>query len=219
MADTPLDRMFPQLTPAQIERISIHGHLRSVKTGEILLDVGAHTSFFVVKEGQLDIFKVVGKSEEKIATCSRGQFTGELTLLSGRRSLVKICVGQSGEVIDVTRENLLRLIQTDSELSDIFMQAFILRRVELIARNAGDVVLIGSVNSSGTLRIKEFLTRNDYPYLYIDLEHDSDIQETLDYFQITVEDVPVVICRSEKVLRNPSNQQIANDLDFNESID
>jgi thioredoxin reductase (NADPH) len=216
---TEFDRIFPQLTPAQIKRISAHGTLRQVKTGEILTDVGTQTSFFVVKAGQIDVIKIADKSEEKIAICGTGQFTGELTLISGRRSLIRLCVSESGVVIEVTREDLLRLIQADSELSDIFMQAFILRRAELIAKNASNVVLIGSTNSSGTLRVKEFLTRNDYPYLYIDLERDSGVQEMLDYFQISVEDVPVIICQGEKVLRNPSNQQIANCLGFNESID
>ncbi|MGB8933656.1 MAG: hypothetical protein WCC17_00955 [Candidatus Nitrosopolaris sp.] len=42
----------------------------------------------------------------------------------------------------------------------------------MIAVGMGDVVLIGSMHSIGTLRIKEFLTRNGHPYSYIDLDHD-----------------------------------------------
>src|SRR5437773_10669641 len=99
------------------------------------------------------------------------------------------------------------------------MRAFILRRVELIARGLGDVVLVGSSHSSGTLRIKEFLTRNGHPYSYLDLDRDADVQDLLDHFHITVADIPVVICRGELVLRNPSNQQIADCLGFNEAID
>ena len=99
------------------------------------------------------------------------------------------------------------------------MRAFILRRVELIASGIGDVVLIGSVHSRGTLRIREFLTRNGHPYTYIDLERDRDVQEMLDRFHVTVRDVPVVICRGDVVLRNPTNQQVAECLGFNETID
>ena len=99
------------------------------------------------------------------------------------------------------------------------MRAFILRRIELIASGISDVVLIGSVHSPGTLRIKEFLTRNGHPYTYIDLEHDADVQEMLDRFHVTVHDVPVVICRGDLVLRNPTNQQVAELLGFNETID
>jgi thioredoxin reductase (NADPH) len=113
----------------------------------------------------------------------------------------------------------LALVQTDSELSELIMRAFILRRVELIAHGLGDVVLVGSNHCSGTLRVKEFLTRNGHPYSYIDLDRDTDVQDLLDRFQLTAADVLVLICRGEVVLRNPTNQQIAGCLGFNEVID
>jgi thioredoxin reductase (NADPH) len=114
---------------------------------------------------------------------------------------------------------MLTLVQTDAELSDILMRAFILRRVELIAAGVGDIVLVGSAYSAGTLRIKEFLMRNGHPYSYIDLERDPDVQNLLDSFQIFTNEIPVLICRGQLVLRNPSNQEIADCLGFNESID
>ena len=114
---------------------------------------------------------------------------------------------------------MMGLIQTDAELGEILMRAFILRRVELIAAGVGDIVLIGSTNSASTLRIKEFLMRNGHPYSYIDLERDPDVQKLLDSFQVSASEIPVLICRGQVVLRNPSNQQIANCLGFNESVD
>jgi thioredoxin reductase (NADPH) len=111
------------------------------------------------------------------------------------------------------------LVQSDAELGQILMRAFILRRVELVAASVGDVVLIGSTHSAGTLRIKEFLMRNGHPYTFIDLERDPDAQNLLDSFDLAASEIPVVICRGEIVLRNPSNQQIADCLGFNESID
>ena len=213
------DRMFPQLTDKQIRHIETQGNLRHVPKDDVLTDVGDKALFFVVKTGQVDIIKVKATSEEIVAVCRTGQFTGELTLLSGQPGLTRLRMSEPGEVIEVDRENLLHLIQTDSELSEIFMRAFILRRAELIERHVSDVLLIGSSNSSGTLRIQEFLTRNGHPYSYIDLERDANVQELLDHFQIAVNEVPVLICRGEKTLRNPSNQQIANCLGFNATID
>src|SRR5205814_8938670 len=133
--------------------------------------------------------------------------------------LIRVRMRQAGEVIEIKREQLLALIQTDSELSEILMRAFILRRVELIARGFGDAVLLGSAHSPGTLRIKEFLTRNNHPYSYIDLDSDAGVQAVLDRFQLSVEDVPVLICFGDVVLRNPSNAEIAKCLGFNEAID
>src|SRR5439155_19876150 len=156
--------------------------------------------------------------KQLVASLGPGQFTGETSMLAGRRAMVQIHVREAGELIQLEREQLLGLVQTDSELSEIIMRAFILRRVELIARGYGDAVLLGSTHSPGTLRIKEFLTRNNHPYSYIDLDRDSGVQALLDRFHVSVHDVPVVICRGELVLRNPSNEQLAECLGFNEAI-
>jgi thioredoxin reductase (NADPH) len=140
-------------------------------------------------------------------------------MLSDRRSLIRARVTKPGKVIELDHKQMLNLIQTDAELGDILMRAFILRRVELIAAGVGDIVLIGSIHSAGTLRIKEFLMRNGHPYSYIDLERDSDVQKLLDSFRIAASEIPVLICRGQLVLRSPSNQQIADCLGFNESVD
>ncbi len=88
------------------------------------------------------------------------------------------------------------------------MRAFILRRVELISAGVGDIVLVGSAYSAGTLRIKEFLMRNGHPYSYIDLERDPDVQNLLDSFQISASEIPVLICRGQLALRNPITKRL-----------
>jgi thioredoxin reductase (NADPH) len=214
------ERMFPTLTLAQMERIGAHGRVRSIRPGEVLIEPGQQVvPFFVVKAGRVEIVRPSSTSETLIIVYGPGQFTGEVNMLSGRPAMLRARASESGEVIEVDREHLLALVQTDSELSEMIMRAFILRRVELIAHGLGDVVLLGSNHCSGTLRVKEFLTRNGHPYSYIDLDRDADIQELLDRFQLAPADVPVLICRGEVVLRNPTNQQIAGCLGFNESID
>jgi thioredoxin reductase (NADPH) len=140
-------------------------------------------------------------------------------MLTGRRSLSRLRVRDAGEVIELDRTQVLGLIQTDAELSEIMMRAFILRRLELIARDIGDVVVIGSMHCAGTLRVREILTRNGHPFHYIDLDHDPDAQAMLDQFHVGEGDVPVLICRGDAVLRNPGNQQIAECLGFNETVD
>ena len=80
-------------------------------------------------------------------------------------------------------------------------------------------MVIGSTHSPGTLRVKEFLTRNGHPFHYLDLDRDRDAQDMLDRFHVGVADTPVVICRGQAVMRNPTNSQIADCLGFNEEID
>jgi thioredoxin reductase (NADPH) len=215
-----VDQVFPMLTSEQIARIAAHGQVRHVQRGEVLMEVGEQTPrFFVVTAGHIAIVRPSGVTEEFVAVLQPGQFTGEVTMLSGRRGFVRIRAGEPGAVIEVAREHVLALVQTDGELSEILLRAFLLRRVELIAHGFGDVVLIGSRHAAGTLRIQAFLTRNGHPYSTIDLEWDAGVQALLDSFQVTVDDVPVVICRGEVVLRNPTNGQIADCLGFNEAID
>ena len=216
----PAENLFPTLTPAQIARIAIRGKVRTTSQGEVLFDAGDQVvPFLVLTRGQIEIVRPSGTTETLVAVHEPGQFTGETNMLSGRRTLVRARVSKPGEVIEMSREQMLSLVQTDSELSEIIMRAFILRRLELVAHGLGDVVLIGSAHCAGTLRAKEFLTRNGHPYSYIDLDRDADVQELLDRFHVEAKDVPVLICRGEVVLRNPTNQQIADCLGFNEAID
>lgn len=220
LTNSRIEKIFPKLTPAQIGRIAAHGRTRSVQPGDVLIEQGdTSVPFFVVITGEVEIVRPFGTNETLITIHGDREFTGEVNMLSGRRSLVRVRASKPGEVIELDHKDLLGLVQTDSELSDILMRAFILRRVELIAAGVGDLILIGSVHSAGTLRIKEFLMRNGHPYSYIDLEQDPDVQNLLDSFQIVASDVPVLICRGQVVLRNPSNQEIADCLGFNESID
>jgi thioredoxin reductase (NADPH) len=215
------DHIFPTLTPVQIARIAEHGRVRAMERGDVLVEAGQTVvPFFVVTAGQVEIVRTVPSGGEALVVVhGPGQFTGEANMLSGRRALAQARARESGEVIELERERLLTLVQTDSELGEILMRAFILRRVEMIAHGFGDVVLVGSSHCAGTLRIKEFLTRNGHPYSYIDLDRDADVQHLLDRLQVTVAEIPVLICRGEVVLRNPTNERIAECLGFNDNID
>jgi thioredoxin reductase (NADPH) len=211
---------FPRLSDAQLERLASRGRRRRVESGEVLWESGAEpVPFVVVIEGQLEMTVRTATHDTVVAHHGPGQFTGDINMLSGRRALAAARATEAGEIIEVDRETLLNLVQTDSALSEILMRAFIARRVELIAQGAGDAVLIGSMHCSDTLRIKDFLTRNGHPYAYIDLDRDADVQELLDRFHIGTDDVPVVICRGEVVLKNPTNQAVAECLGFNVGID
>jgi thioredoxin reductase (NADPH) len=215
-----VEQIFPKLTPTQIDRIAVHGHMLAMELGEVLYEQGDSAApFFVVVSGELEVVRPSGTVETLVTVHSSGQFTGEVGTLSGRRTLFRVRATKPGKVIELDRQHMLALMQSDAELGEILTRALILRRVELVASGVGDVVLIGSTHSADTLRIKEFLMRNGHPYSYIDLERDSDVQNLLDSFHLAASEIPVVICQGKVVLRNPSKQQIADCLGFNESVD
>jgi thioredoxin reductase (NADPH) len=214
------ERLYPKLTPAQMTRIAAHGLRRATTRDEVLIDVGDRiVPCFVVVAGEAQALQVANGAETLIVRHSPGSFSGEATLISGRPAMVRLRITEPGEVIELARNQLLALVQTDAELSEILVRAFILRRLELIAHDVGGVVVIGSTYNGGTLRIREFLTRNEHPFHFVDLERDADSQELLDRFHVGVADVPVLVCGVETVLRNPTNAQIADSLGLNENVD
>ena len=213
------EQLFPKLSKEQIERIEGIGKRRSATKDEMLFQQGDIAPFFLVLSGRLDIVQSSPSGEITIVQYGQGQFSGEMNLLSGRRSMAAARMGEAGELIELCPERMQQLVQTDVGISQVLMTAFIMRRLELIAQNMGDVVMIGSPHCSGTLRIKEFLARNGHPYHYLDLDKDEGVQEMLDKFNVRVEEIPVIICRSSKVLKNPSNQEVADCLGLNPKID
>src|SRR5437870_871971 len=92
------DEMFPVLTPEQQSRVSAHGRVRKVASGEVLVELNQQpTQVFVVVEGKLEALRVTGNREEVFAVVGPGMFTGELNLLSGRRALARIRAAEPSE--------------------------------------------------------------------------------------------------------------------------
>src|SRR6516164_881571 len=211
---------FPVLTEGQINRIRVLGKLRKVERAEILFkpnDIGV--PFFVLLSGSLEIVQLQLTGERLITTHESGSFTGELSMISGQKCLVLGRVSKAGEFLEVSPEGLRTLVARDAELSEIIMRAFILRRLALITNRLGNVILMGSRHSAATLHLREFLGRNGHPYTYVDLDTDKMSQELLDRFEVKMGDIPVVICNTRSVLRNPSTQELADCLGLNVSID
>ncbi len=212
--------LFPVLTAAQIASLEPYGHRRTTKAGEVLFEQGQPLiSFYVVVLGSVEIVNPSRDGLKPITVHEPGGFTGEINMLTGRNSLVRGFTPEPTELIEIEAKNLRRIVQTESELSEIFLRAFITRRVALLASSPGDVIIVGSSHSADTLRLREFLSRNGHPHTYIDVERDADVQSVLDHFGIRIDEIPVMICRGTRVLRNPSNAETAECLGFNADVD
>ena len=188
--------ILPEIGPSQVEPIQSK-LLRNV--GEVYHSAeGAVARFALVHYPQdganeLELIRHSAPSGVVALTLGPGNFTGEANVLTGRPALLLLRVAKSGEVIEIARERLLELIQADAELSQILMRALILRRSEILAGRLGDLsdaLVIGSMHSPATLRVREFLTRNGHPFHYIDLDHDADAQPLLDRFHVGIDDIP-----------------------------
>ena len=214
-------QMFPTLSEAQVARLARVGKERSLARGELLFDQGEYgVPIHVVLEGAIEVVHPRdGGADEPIVVHGPGQFTGEVNQLSSRRTLVRGRAAEPSRVIEVPVAQLKSIVLTDPELSEIFLRAFMLRRMGLLAGHQGDAIVLGSSHSAATLRLQEFLTRNGHPYRYVDVDVDASVQGLFDAFHVGVGDVPVLICRGDRVLKNPSNAEVADCLGFNTSID
>lgn len=214
------EQMFPELTAAQIKRLATHGRKIEIQPGQILVEPGdLHARFFVILSGSVEIVRPGIDGEERVVLHEAGGFSGEMNTLRGLGSLVRARVREAGEVLAIDEDQLRGIVQTDAELSELFMRAFILRRMGLVASQQGDVILIGSRHSANTLRLQQFLTRNNFPYVNIDLDTDTSVQALLDRFHVDVDEIPVVLCRGEKAMRNPSIEKLAACLGMNPQMD
>ncbi|ABF40749.1 cyclic nucleotide-regulated FAD-dependent pyridine nucleotide-disulfide oxidoreductase [Candidatus Koribacter versatilis Ellin345] len=212
--------IFPTLAESEIDRLRAFGKIRQGRSGDILFEPNTpNIPFFVVLSGEMEIVQPTSEGERSIVVHTPGHFTGELNMISGQRSLVRARISKPGEILEITPDALRSIINSDAKLSEVFMRAFILRRVALVRAGYGNVVVLGSRYSATTLHIREFLGRNGYPYTYMDLDTDKGAQEMLDAFKVTTKCIPVVICNGRTVMRNPSTTALANCLGFNSSVD
>jgi thioredoxin reductase (NADPH) len=173
----------------------------------------------VVLSGSIEVLQPTLNGETLITVHTAGRFSGDVGTLRGIGAVVRLRVRDDGEVLAIDEAHLRAIVQTDSELSELFMRAFILRRVSLISSQSSDVILLGSTHSAGTLRLQQFLTRNTYPFVNLDVDGDPSVRDLLERFHVKVEDIPVVVCRASVVLKNPSNEEVAACLGMNQHID
>jgi thioredoxin reductase (NADPH) len=214
------EQMFPRLTPEQIARLEPHGKRMRTSVGQVLSDTGeSHRDLHVILSGSVEVVRPGLDGEDPIAVEVAGEFTGEMSTLRGSGSFVRTRVREAGEILAISDDELRTIVQTDAELSELFMRAFILRRMGLIAAGQGDIILVGSMHSSATLRLVQFLTRNTFPHAMMNVDTDKDAGALLERFHLSAGDLPVVLCRGEVVLKNPSNAEVAACLGMNPAID
>ena len=213
-------QMFPTLSEAQIARIARLGKERVLGEGEVLFEQGEYgVPIHVVLEGAIEIVLPHDGLDDSIVVHGPGQFTGEVNQLAERRTLVRGRAIKPSRVLEVQVAQLKTIVLTDTELSEIFLRAYMLRRMGLLAGHRGDAIVLGSSHSAATLRLQEFLTRNGHPYRYVDVDVDPGVQGLFDTFHVGVGDVPVLICRGDRVLKNPTNAEVADCLGLNSSIE
>jgi len=202
------DGAFPRLEEDQLAQLRALGEVRPVMPGEVLFAEGdAGSDFFIIESGSVTIVEGYGEEDRIIAVHGAHRFLGEMSMLTGQRLFLSGVVREPGAVIQVPIEKLREIVAEDKNLSDLFLSAFMARRLILIGVGTG-IKLIGSRFSPETRRLREYLARSRIPYHWIDLEEDEHAEALLSGLRITPDETPVVIAAGNEILRSPSNEEL-----------
>src|SRR6202051_4673179 len=204
---------FPVLNEDQIAQLAICTTVapKQFRDGETLIALGDRAfKFFIVKSGEVEILDYSGDEPKTIAVHGKGEFTGDISHLTGMPAIIRAIARGDCEVFEISGEALRHVLNQCPNLSDIILQAFIARR-QLLRESPNFIGLrvIGSRYSADTFRVRYFLDRNRVLFTWVDLETDPQVNQLLKEFGLTEADTPVVACAHMLLLRNPSNQTLA----------
>jgi len=204
-------QMFPTLSEAELARLRRFGEPVRFAAGEPLQRTGeTGHGLMLILAGEVQVTqRMPGMAPVPIVTHKTGSFMGELAQLSGRPVLVDADALTDVEAVAVSPDRLRALIIAEAVLGERIMRALILRRVGLIESGGGGPVIVGHAGNGNVLRLVNFLRRNGHPYQQLDPDEDSCAHTLVVRFEVTPEELPIVLCPSGKLLRNPDEGQLA----------
>ena len=192
-----------------------YGEVRTIEPGQVLYREGDRSyDFIVILKGEVEIVDNFDGEARTIAIHGTRRFLGELNMLTGQAVYLTAMVRSDGEVLAISPENLKKVITEEPALSDIILKAFLARRSVLMRAGTG-LRIVGFRHSKDTLRLTQFATRNRLPHVWIDLEGNEDALALLDRFGVNPEKAPVAIWQGKKVLKNPTNAELARAIGLN----
>ena len=213
--------MFPTLAPGDIDRLHRFGEAKSYAKGERVVNAGeVAPGLIVILSGKAEVSQGDGFGRREIIVAhGPGQFLGELAQLSARPSLVNAEALAPTEVLVIRSDRLRELMVQEAELGERIMRALILRRMGLLASGASGPIIVGRPGHADLLRLQGFLARNGQPHRVLDPDGDSCAETLIERFRVDSHHLPIVLCPNGKLLRNPSESELARCLGLVRPID
>ena len=213
-ADSCISSVEPVLTSDMITRILHYGAEEVVQKGEVIFDRGARDiDLFVVIEGRIELIEHKRNGTSAVlTTLARGQFTGDTDLLSGREALFSCRAARRSRVLRIRSQALPLMMQTELDIAELIMSTCIARRATLLQQAQGGIILVGYGHDAATMRMRQFLVRNGYPHKLADAEVNEQAELLLAGLNLDPSEMPVVFLPNRRVLRNPTNEELADEL-------
>jgi thioredoxin reductase (NADPH) len=201
-------RARPLLSSEQLDTLSALGEERRAEVGEVLFTVGDHEyPFIVILDGEAAILDAYGS---EIVRHGAAGFLGEANLLTGQTVYVTAVATAPMRYID--RERLRQLIDDDSSLSSVFLDAFSARREVLQSRAGVGLQIVGPRTSTATLAIVDYARRSRLPFSWYDTDSPARDEAQALIADLSEAEVPLVRLPGGAELRNPSPSQLSHAL-------
>jgi CRP-like cAMP-binding protein len=122
-------RLLSHITPLQLREFMLDSEIRVPKAGETVFRRNDYTnSFYSIVEGEVQI--VIDAATDQRVPLRRGEFFGEMSLISGRRRSATVIAGPNCVLIETPRRSMNRLINSVAAVKKEIDQAFILRAIQ-----------------------------------------------------------------------------------------
>jgi thioredoxin reductase (NADPH) len=203
--------MFLALEPAEIDRIRRFGEVRSFAPGEMLFRVGepGH-GLSVILSGSVDLIRHLESGEHKVfLSQGPGAVVAEMAQLAGRPALVDGRAQGAVEALVIAPDQFRAMLVAEAELGDRILTVLMLRRRSMVELGTGGPVIVGSAANGDVMRLENFLARNSHPQQRLDPDTDPQAKALMERFHVTADQLPVVLCPSGQLLRNPSEAELA----------
>jgi thioredoxin reductase (NADPH) len=205
------EQMLPVLDTLEIERVRRFGECRSFAKGAALLTIGqVGPGLMVILSGRVDVTHV-DKTGQRLSIVGHGpgEFVGELAQLAGRPALADVTAEEPVQALVIAPDRLRALLIAEAELGERIMRALIIRRVGLLETGSGGPTIVGRADNGNVLRLQIFLRRNGQPQQLLDPDIDPEAKALIERFHVDPGQLPIVLCPSGQLLRNPTEDELA----------
>lgn len=205
------DQIYPTLDAHDIERARRFGVVHRLAPGEALATVGKiGPGLALIFDGTVDVCRHDALGERKfISGFGPGSILGERSQLAGRPSLTDAVARGPGEALFFDPKQMRALLIAEAELGERIMRALILRRTKMFQAGVCGAVIVGRADNPDVLRLEGFLDRNGYPHERLDPQADAEARALIDRFHVDPGQLPIVLCPTGNMLRNPGEIELA----------
>lgn len=200
----------PPLSPEQFRRLSAYGVREEVAPGDVLYATGDRRyDLYLVESAVVDLVRNATATDPDRVVYTRypGDFTGELSLLTGQSVFLTARVRHAGVVYRISGRRFREVLGEQVDIADILIDAFAERR-RIVQETAGNVLeIVGATSAAETRALRTFATRQMLPHLAA--EPDSiPGQALMAAYGLTAVDLPAVII-ADRVVRRASPYDVA----------